>query len=230
MSGGICASNEEMLAATVELAGLNVIDVGCGDGRYTRFMASEGADVIGVECGAEQLAAARNHPKVANEIYLEGVGQDLPAPPESADLITFFYSLHHVPVGSQMKALMDAAIALRPGGILYIAEPLAEGPSFEFFKPIDDETEVRAAAYQALQDAATTGMTPREEILYRTDDIYPDYESFEDEVIRIAPERADILIDRRSELMDRFLRFGRELADGSYAFAQPMRVNLLQKP
>ncbi|RED53879.1 class I SAM-dependent methyltransferase [Aestuariispira insulae] len=230
MTGPIIASCEDMLASTVELAGLRVIDVGCGDGRFTRFMASEGADVTGIECNAEQLAAAGRHPPVAEERYVGGTGENLPAAPASVDLITFFSSLHHVPVGSQMKALMDAAIALRPGGLLYISEPLASGPSFEMFQPIDDETEIRAAAYDVIRDAATTGLRARQEIIHQTEDKYPDLESLEAEVIRIDPARAAIFEQKRPFLKARFHQFARETHNGDYAFAQPMRVNLLMKP
>ena len=217
-----------MLAATIDLAGLSVIDVGCGDGHFTRFMTSEGADVIGVECSPEQLQKAQKQRRVGNEIYIHGVGENLPAAPEQSDLVTFFNSLHHVPVGSQMKALIDARRALRQDGMIYVAEPLAEGPAFEFLLPLEDETDVRAAAYQAIQDAVSTGLAALQEIIYICKANYPDFESFEESAIRISPGRADRMMSIRQHMYDRFHEFGEEEFDGSYSFEQPMRVNLFQ--
>lgn len=217
-----------MLAATVELAGLSVVDVGCGDGHFTRFMASEGADVIGVECSPEQLERARKQPRIGNERYINGVGENLPVAPEQCDLVTFFNSLHHVPVGSQMKALIDARRALRQDGMVYVAEPVAEGPAFEFLLPLEDETDVRAAAYQAIKDSISTGLAALQEIFYLCAVNYPDFETFEDAAIRVSPARADKMQAIRHDMYDRFHQLGIEELDGSYSFNQPMRVNLFQ--
>ena len=104
----------EALAAAVELKDKRVIDVGAGDGNMARFMAGHGAHVLGVECAPRQLARAHAADKVADERYVEGVGEALPAPDASADLVVFINSLHHVPVEGQGQALAEAA---REGGL-----------------------------------------------------------------------------------------------------------------
>ena len=58
-------------------------------------------------------------------------------------------------------------------------EPLAEGDYFELARPIDDETEVRAAAYRAIGDAIGEGRLRQEaELVYDAPIPYADYESF----------------------------------------------------
>ncbi len=54
-------------------------------------------------------------------------------------------SLHHVPVESMAQALVDAARVLRPGGHLYVSEPVYAGPLNEVVRLFNDEGKVRAA-------------------------------------------------------------------------------------
>ena len=145
--------NSDVLLETLELAGRTVIDIGCGDGGLTRLMARNGAHVLGVEVSPRQLAKAQAAAPVADERFVAGRAEELPAPDGAADIVIFFNSLHHVPVEGQDKAIAEAARALKPGGLLYVSEPVAEGPLFELIKPIDDETEIRAHAYRMLQDS-----------------------------------------------------------------------------
>ena len=49
---------------------------------------------------------------------------------------------------------------LRPGGRLYVAEPLAEGDFFELTSMVEDEREERAAAQRTIAAAAAAGFAP----------------------------------------------------------------------
>jgi len=154
-----------MLARHVELDGKRVVDVGAGAGALVRFLRSQGADPIGVECGEAMLAQAREADADHVDSYTEGVGQDLPLEDRSADVVVFSYSLHHVPAGEMATALHEAARVLRPGGTLAILEPIAEGSGFETHKLIDDETEVRAAAQSALDSDLPSDLATRRPLL-----------------------------------------------------------------
>src|SRR4051812_164066 len=146
------------LVAQLPLAGLRVVDVGCGDGGFSRLMAGQGATVTGIEVTDARLAEAGAVPPVAGETYRHGGGEALPLPDGAADLVVFLFSLHHVPVDRQVDALGEAARVLVPGGRLAVIEPLAEGAYFEVSRWIDDETIVRAAAQEALTRAGTHGL------------------------------------------------------------------------
>jgi ubiquinone/menaquinone biosynthesis C-methylase UbiE len=135
-------------------AGRTVVDVGCGEGSIVRRYAAAGATAIGVETGAEPLARARAHAAVADERYLEGVGQALPLEDASADAVLYVQSLHHVPPESMDAALAEAARVVRPGGAVVIVEPLAEGPFFALVAHVDDETRVRGLAQAAIARSA----------------------------------------------------------------------------
>jgi len=218
----------DALAQAVDLKGKRVIDVGAGDGNMARAMAGHGAHVLGVECAPQQLARAHAAAKVADERYVEGVGQALPAPDASADLVVFINSLHHVPVDGQAQALAEAARVLVPGGLLYIAEPLAEGAMFHLMQPVNDETEVRAAAYARVGEAPALGFEPVWEKVHLMVRRLSDLETLRDQMLAIDPGRAPLFEQHDAELRRRF----EAIPLGPFNMRQvdqPIRVNLLRK-
>ena len=222
-------NNRDVIREHLSLDGSRVIDVGCGEGTMTRFLAREGARVTGVECGAESLARARAAAPVADEDYLFGYGEDLPLDDSVADVVTFFNSLHHVPVANQTRALMEAARVLKPRAMLYVQEPIAAGASFELMAPVDDETEVRARAVEAIENSIDNATCETVlEYVYVTRYSYRDFDEFRDSVLLVDPARAARFVGVESELRERFVRLGEKDADGWW-FEQPMRLNLLRR-
>jgi ubiquinone/menaquinone biosynthesis C-methylase UbiE len=174
------------------------------------------------------LERARAKEPAGDEAYEEGVGEDLNFEDDSFDIVIFFNSLHHVPIPNIPKALDEAARVLRPGGKVYIAEPLAEGPNFEFQKTINDETEVRARAYDAIKDAAAHGFKETAETFYTRDMVQQSFEQWRDNSSAINPARREIIDAHEAELRDSFARIGTARDDGVH-FAQVIRVNVLER-
>ncbi len=218
--------NTDVIVETIAVEGKRVIDVGCGDGHLVRHLAGHGAHVLGVECSPCQLAKARAAARVAGEDIVEGVGEALPAPDESADLVVFFNSLHHIPVALMGRALAEAARVLKPGGRVYVSEPLPEGALFEAVRPVSDETEVRAAALAAL--ATAPGLVAEAEFRYVHTVRLAGYEAFRDRIISANAEREALFATLDAEMRVRFARLAEPDGDG-FRFLQPMRVNLLRK-
>jgi SAM-dependent methyltransferase len=221
-------AHDEVLADLVELRGRRVVDVGCGSGALVRWLRSEGADVVGVECGEIMLRAAHDADPDHPEAYLEGVGQDLPLPDDSADVVVFSYSLHHVPRAAMVDALREAHRVLRAGGILYVVEPLAKGPGHEVIKLIDDETEVRADAQEALEQAANVGFEPAAELFYTSRVILADADALAARVVGVDPTRAERMQRYRAEFAERFEALTIRVGDG-YSFDQENRVRVFRK-
>lgn len=218
----------DVMTELVPLAGHVALDVGCGEGRFTRMMARAGARVTGIEPGPQQIRRALAQPNAGGESYVEAGAESLPANSGSVDLVVFFNSLHHVPEALMDRALAEAARVLRPGGQLYIAEPLAEGPQFELSQPVNDETDVRSRALEAIGRAGTHGLEAKSETRYVADGKYASYESWRDNSIAIDPERAARFAAQDAELRRRFEALGDRQADG-WHFPQPVRVNVLHK-
>lgn len=218
-----------MLRTHVALAGRRVVDVGCGSGELVRWLRGEGADAIGVECGEVMMGQARAADPEHPDAYLDGVGQDLPLPDESADAVVMSYSLHHVPDDQMVNALREAFRVLRRGGQLYVAEPIAAGPGHELVRIIDDETEVRAQAQAALNEAPGLGFALELETVYRTQMVLRSAEAFAERIVGIDPRRAARMAEHRDEFFAAFERLGTEV-DGARAFDSDTRVKLFVKP
>ena len=219
-----------VLKQYLTLADARVIDIGCGDGSLVRYMARKGAHVVGIECSHLQLAAAKSAERVGGEGYVFAVGQALPFSPDFCDIAIFFNSLHHIPVAEQPRALGEAARVLRPGGLIHIVEPIAEGPYFELVRSVEDETVVRAKAYHAIGEATERGLlTPVLEYSYLAPVTYDSFEAFYDRLLAVDESRGPALQAQRDDLKEKFLSTAEE-QDGRYSFFSPFRLNLLRSP
>ncbi len=220
--------NADVLPSLVELKGKKVADIGCGEGALTRLMTRHGAKVIGVECSSQQLEKARAAKPAGNEMYSQGVGEDLSFENEKLDVVVFFNSLHHIAVDRQDKALSEAARVLKPRGMVYVCEPLAEGEHFKLLQPIHDETDVRAAAYKAVKKASDHGLKQEKETTYIHTTFYPEYETFRERIQIVNPDLEVRFDELHDTLKNSFDTLGHK-SDDNIGFSQPMRVNLLVK-
>ncbi|MDB5360071.1 MAG: 2-polyprenyl-3-methyl-5-hydroxy-6-metoxy,4-benzoquinol methylase [Rhodospirillales bacterium] len=222
------AKHLDRLGALVPVEGRRIVDVGCGDGALARALARRGAIVTGVEIDARALAPALAIPSVAGERYLEGRAEALPLDDGSVDMVLFFNSLHHVPSAWLEAALGEAARVLVQDGILFVLEPIAAGRYFELTRLIEDETHVRAKAYEALVRAGAQGLIATAEETYRNPLAFKDFETFEARMIAVDPARSAIVAQHRASLRQAFETSAEATADG-YRFYQPTRINLFRK-
>lgn len=103
------------------LAGLRVLDVGCGGGEYVRALLARGADARGLEPGGEKLASARRlSPQVSARITAGDAGA-APFADRSFDALLANEMLEHVP--DDGAALREMWRLLRPGGQLVLLSP-----------------------------------------------------------------------------------------------------------
>jgi ubiquinone/menaquinone biosynthesis C-methylase UbiE len=221
------AKATDVIREMLPLAGRRVLDVGCGDGGLTRAMARAGAVATGIDISETRLADARKAEPVPGADYREGRGEKLPFPDASVDAVLYHNALHHVPVELQAAALIEAARVVKPGGHVLIIEPLAQGPYFELVRQIEDETEVRSAAYDALRTSKALRQV-REEV-YDAPVRHPSFAAYEARSVGIHPARKDKFERLRAQMTKDFERLGRRTENG-FLFSQPTRVNLLVKP
>ncbi len=100
--------------------GVSVLDVGCGGGYASEYLARRGAVVHGTDLLKESLAEARRH---ATENGLEidyrlCTIERLPFDNDSADVVTCFDVLEHVP--DKPRLLSEIHRVLKPGGWLFL--------------------------------------------------------------------------------------------------------------
>jgi SAM-dependent methyltransferase len=203
----------DVLADLVPLAGREVVDVGCGDGSFMRALAARGASVVGIE--VTEAAVAR-----AGDGCLLGSADALPLEDASVDVCVLMRSLHHVPAEAMPRAFTECARVLRPGGAMYVAEPLAEGEYFELVALVDDEREVRARAQAAI--AATRALRRERTVEYAVPLRLAGFDAFRERVIGADPSRADRFAALEDELRVRFAALTEDTS--------PMRADLLRRP
>ncbi|WP_449409583.1 class I SAM-dependent methyltransferase [Methylobacterium komagatae] len=206
------------------LARKALLDIGCGTGSLARALTEEGADITGIDPGEDALAKARKAVPAAR--FEATSAETLPFPDDTFDGAVMLNSLHHVP--DPVKALTEAARVLRPGCRLVIVEPLASGTFFDALKPIEDETEIRAAAQAAIAEAMAQGLVSCErEVIVERHESFADIDAFFARVTAVDPARADAIQERRSEAEAAFAGAVEQTADGRFALVQPLRIHVL---
>jgi SAM-dependent methyltransferase len=109
-----------LLRAFIELAGRGVIaDVGCGPGHVTRFLAHQGADVIGLDLSPEMISIARE--RAPQLPFTIGSMLDLPVEDGAWAGAVALYSIIHFAESERARAFREFARALRPSGWLLVS-------------------------------------------------------------------------------------------------------------
>lgn len=218
----------DLLAEWVPLAGAQVIELGCGAAALARQLVQRfaGSHVTALEVDERQHAKNLAHPQ-AGIVFAAGGAQAVPAADAQFDLALMLKSLHHVPRALMGQALVEAARVLKPGGHLYVSEPVYDGPLNDIVKLFNEEREVRTLA-QAAVDAALQGPTWTEvrSLLFMTPVHFADFATFEARMMR--PTFADHRIDD-AKLEQVRAAFMPHLGPTGAHFVRPMRVRLLRK-
>lgn len=220
-------SNVEVLRRLLPCRGLSVIDVGCGNGDTVRWLASQGARATGLD-GAEMLARARAKPPAGGEEYIAAGAQKLPLADESADIILYQASLHHVPPAEMAPALAECRRVLKKGGRAIFVEPVYRAGAYtELTRLVEDESEAQKRAHAAIIAQAAMGMTMETEELFFLERSFADYGHLVDFFV------ADAGI--RSEIMARARKITEELSAASgvgfdqFRYRSICRLHILRK-
>lgn len=112
------ADTDFYIGLAADLGARTIIDLGCGTGRLTCELASEGRRVIGVDPAPAMLAVARRQPGAEQVRWVEGDVSALGTP--AADLVIMTGNVAQVFLDDNEWAATLRAIhaALRPGGYL----------------------------------------------------------------------------------------------------------------
>lgn len=107
--------------AGLEITGSNVVEIGCGTGVNTQWLAEEAASVVALDfsAGMLQQAKARVHaPQV--RFVQQDIRSAWPVSDAGADIVVIMLVLEHI--ADVAPIFNEAARALRPGGELFVCE------------------------------------------------------------------------------------------------------------
>jgi 2-polyprenyl-3-methyl-5-hydroxy-6-metoxy-1,4-benzoquinol methylase len=148
--------------------GMRVLDVGCGVGRWSRYLAARGATVTGIDLSPTMIGEARRR---AQARPLRGecrfLVQDLAAleTGEKFDLVLGVTVLQHILDAAALRAALQRLAAhLAPGGRLILLEAAPEHAADRcdsaIFRARARSTYLQLFAECGLEVRATTGVDP----------------------------------------------------------------------
>jgi 2-polyprenyl-6-hydroxyphenyl methylase/3-demethylubiquinone-9 3-methyltransferase len=94
-----------------------VLDIGCGGGFLSNYLASLGHEVTGLDASNDALAVARSHDHTKLVRYERGDALHLPFADASFDVVCAMDFLEHVE--NPERAIAEAARVLKPSGLFF---------------------------------------------------------------------------------------------------------------
>jgi len=132
----------------VDLRGKRVLELACGTGTMTRFLAKEvgpNGCVVGLDSSEAQLSAARARcADLPNVEWLRGDASDTDLPHGAFDVVYLRLLLMHVP--EPLRVLLHAHDLLRPGGVIVCEEAAVDSTFTD--PPVPEQRELHALANQ----------------------------------------------------------------------------------
>jgi malonyl-CoA O-methyltransferase len=105
----------------LHLAGLRVLELGCGTGKNSQWLAGQARELVALDFSPGMLDVARRRVRAAHVRFVEhDITRPWPVETASCDVVVGNLVLEHVRDLGPIYA--EAARALRPGGQLYFCE------------------------------------------------------------------------------------------------------------
>jgi SAM-dependent methyltransferase len=188
----------------------------------------EGRRVTALE--VDEIAHANNLQitDLPNVDFILAGAEDIPLGDETVDVAFMFKSLHHVPVDLMGQAMREIWRVLKPGGQLYVSEPVFAGNFNEILRLFHDESAVREAAFASLQGAVQDGLFELvEELFFLSPMVFESFTDFENRIIKVTHTHHELADDLYARVKQKFMEQTDE--DGAGHFDMPIRVDLLEK-
>jgi len=98
----------------------DVLDIGCGNGRFSSFFKERGMEYHGIDNSQKLISIAQsNFPDIDFKV---ASALDLPYGQNEFDLAFSLAVLHHIPSGGYRRQFLEEAFrVLKPGGVLFLA-------------------------------------------------------------------------------------------------------------
>jgi tellurite methyltransferase len=149
------------------LAGMRVLDLGCGEGKNAAAFARSGADVIAVDCSALALANGQKHFAAKGIKWQLSDARTYLASCDQFDAIIMYGLLHCLPSREDIVSTIEMALCRTTIGGLHFVVAFNNGPhdltAHPNFSPI-----LLPHAFYLQQYAQIQVLTESDSILYET--------------------------------------------------------------
>lgn len=97
-----------------------ILDLCCGGGEATRYLAARSADITGLD--ASPVALARAQKRIRGAKFIEGLAEELPFNDSEFDLVHTSAALHEMRPPQLQEILQQVHRVLKPGGIFALVD------------------------------------------------------------------------------------------------------------
>jgi SAM-dependent methyltransferase len=122
----------EMLMAGLK-AGMEVLELGCGSGYFTRELAKSGATIMAIDISPDLLELARHEVPAANVKFLVENAYAMNFDDDRFDAVIGISVLHHLDIE---KGLAEVFRVSKPGGMICFSEPNMLNPQIAIQKNV----------------------------------------------------------------------------------------------
>jgi len=153
--------NQFLVAEVAGLPAGRAVDLACGEGRNSIWLAEEGWEVTGVDFSPVGLTKAKRFADLSGVqvTWIESAVEDWTPPPDGFDLVAMLYL--QLPEPARSAALFAAASAVTPGGTLLVVahdvDNLSRGyggpPNSDVLYSVSDVTEAAVEAGLTVERA-----------------------------------------------------------------------------
>ncbi|MGB7052557.1 MAG: class I SAM-dependent methyltransferase [Acidimicrobiales bacterium] len=135
-----------------------VLDIGCGEGQVSRRLASQGAEVVGLDVTESQTRRAYDRGGLSG--YLHACAHQLPCCDAGFDTVVLCLAIEHVEPFE--AAIEEVARVLRPGGrfLLLLVHPLLQSPGSGLVEVVDSDEHFWRVGSYLDDDIATDEVGP----------------------------------------------------------------------
>ena len=220
----------EIYNRLLSLDNKHILELGCGSAEITRNIASSGVNRKITALEVDEIAHEKNQQitDLPNVTFGLSGAQEIPLEDESVDVVFMFKSLHHVPLELMEQSMREIRRVLKPGGLVYISEPVFAGDFNEVLRLFHDEKEVREAAFLTVKKAVGEGLFNLvEETFFNSPMQFENFAEFESNTIKATHSSHKLDDDLYAQVKQ---RFEQHVGNDGAHFLMPIRVDLLQRP
>jgi ubiquinone/menaquinone biosynthesis C-methylase UbiE len=157
------ATNQRLIQACIDRTGIRtgerILDVGCGSGIFSHWLAERGLKVSALDISPKLIALGRaRYPNVEFQV---GDAEHLPYESGAFDAVSLFGVIHHFPDPAQLAR--EVARVTKPGGSFFAFDPNRRNPFMYLYR------------VKSSPCYSPVGVTPNEQPV-RAEDVVPRFQ------------------------------------------------------